>query len=62
MVLDLTKFLPGRDLQPGLLWVAEQIPGLVVAADKTEILAMASFWPSFNVPFFPEARIFILLK
>lgn len=37
----------------GLLWVVEQIPGLVVSADMTAVLALG-YWPSFNVPFFPE--------
>lgn len=53
MVLDLSKFRPGEALEPGLLWVAEQIPGLVVAADMTQTLAFG-YWPSFNVPYFPE--------
>lgn len=53
MVLDLNKFEPGKALQPGLLWVAEQIPGLVAAADMTSHLERG-YWPSYNVPFFPE--------
>ncbi|KAL4431400.1 hypothetical protein ABPG75_006656 [Micractinium tetrahymenae] len=53
MVLDLNKFRPREALQPGLLWVAEQIPGLVVAADMTQTLGFG-YWPSFNVPYFPE--------
>jgi hypothetical protein len=53
MVVDLNKFVPGEALRPGLLWVAEQVPGLVAAADMTPMLAFG-YWPSFNVPFFPE--------
>jgi hypothetical protein len=53
MVVDLAKFSPGNDPLPGLLWVAEQIPGRVVAADMTPTLALG-YWPSFNVPAFPE--------
>ena len=45
--------IPGEALRPGLLWVAEQVPGLVAAADMTDMLAFG-YWPSFNVPFFPE--------
>ena len=30
-----------------------QIPGLTVAADQTEVLARG-YWPSYNVPFYPE--------
>lgn len=53
-VLDLKRFQPGQELLPGLLWVAEQIPGLIEAADMTETL-LRGYWPSYNVPFFPEA-------
>ena len=53
MVIDLNRFVPGEALRPGLLWVAEQVPGLVAAADMTDMLAFG-YWPSFNVPFFPE--------
>ena len=30
-----------------------QIPGLTVAADQTSVLARG-YWPSYNVPFYPE--------
>jgi len=53
MVVDLSKFEPGTALRDGLLWVVEQIPGLVVGDDKTATLEMG-YWPSFNVPFFRE--------
>lgn len=56
MILDLKKFTPGKDLQPGLLWIAEQIPGLVASRDMTEQLARG-YWPSYNIPYFPEASI-----
>ena len=42
-----------QSVDAGLLWVAEQIPGLVVAADVTPALRLG-YWPSFNVPYFPE--------
>ena len=38
------------DYQANML---SQIPGLTVAADQTEVLAMG-YWPSYNVPFYPE--------
>ncbi|EIE19753.1 laminin A [Coccomyxa subellipsoidea C-169] len=53
MVLDLKRFTPGKELPAGLLWVAEQIPGLVASADLTEQLARGYF-PSYNIPYFPQ--------
>lgn len=53
MVVDLKRFSPGKELQPGLLTVIEQIPGLVLSADKTQTLERG-YWPSYNVPYFPE--------
>ena len=40
MVADLSKFEPGTTLRDGLLWVVEQIPGLVLGEDKTTTLEM----------------------
>jgi hypothetical protein len=37
MVVDMKLFSPGEELQPGLLTVVEQIPGLVVSADTTQV-------------------------
>jgi hypothetical protein len=37
MVLDLKRFVPRKQLQEGLLWVAEQLPGVVEAADMTQV-------------------------
>ena len=54
MIVDLKRFTPGSDLPAGLLWVAEQIPGLVASGDVTEQLARG-YWPSYNIPYFPEA-------
>ena len=55
MIVDLKRFTPGSDLPAGLLWVAEQIPGLVASGDVTEQLARG-YWPSYNIPYFPEVR------
>lgn len=41
MVIDLKRFSPGQELQAGLLTVVEQMPGLVVAADKTQVSSTA---------------------
>lgn len=53
MVVDLSKFERGKGVHEGLLVVVEQIPGLVVSGDQTEIL-MYGYWPSYNVPFYRE--------
>jgi hypothetical protein len=39
MVVDLKRFQPRKQLQEGLLWVVEQLPGLVEAADMTSTLS-----------------------
>ena len=39
---------------PGTLWVASQIPGLVVSKDVTDVLVQRGFWPSYNIPYFPD--------
>ncbi len=53
MVLDLNRFKPGNELPEGVLWVAEQIPGLVMYEDATDTL-LRGYWPSYNVPYFKE--------
>ena len=53
MVVDFNRFTPSKPLQPGTLWVVEEIPGLVEGADQTPTLARG-FWPSYNVPFYAE--------
>ncbi len=40
-------------LLPNTLWVVEQIPTLVVADDLTTVLQFG-YWPSYNIPFFPQ--------
>ncbi|KAM7034381.1 putative phospholipase B-like 2 [Acridotheres tristis] len=55
MVVDYNAFTPGRaSPAPGMLTVLEQIPGLVVVADQTELLYQQGYWASYNVPFFEE--------
>jgi hypothetical protein len=50
MVVDLKRVKLNASLEYGALWVVEQIPGLVVGKDETEILR-TGYWPSYNVPF-----------
>lgn len=53
MLVDLKRFTPGKALNSDLLWVCEQIPGLVAAGDETPTLERG-YWPSYNVPYFTE--------
>ncbi|XP_064024465.1 putative phospholipase B-like 2 isoform X2 [Pogoniulus pusillus] len=55
MVVDYKAFRPGRAEPPqGLLTVLEQIPGLVMVADQTELLYQQGYWASYNLPFYEE--------
>ena len=66
MVLNLNSLQQGQGISDsqeslqiqdtGLLWVVEQIPGLVYGEDVTSYLNLG-YWPSYNVPFFPEIYI-----
>jgi len=55
MIVDYNKFVPGEtNIQDGLLSVLEQIPGMIVSADKTDILRTQTYWSSYNLAYFPE--------
>ncbi|XP_060641422.2 putative phospholipase B-like 2 [Anolis sagrei] len=55
MIVDYKSFIPGKaDLQEGILTVLEQIPGMVIAEDKTKLLYEEGYWASYNVPYFKE--------
>jgi hypothetical protein len=51
MIVDTNLFVPGQALQPNLLTIVEQNPGLVVGGDATGELERGYF-PSYNVPYF----------
>lgn len=53
MVVDYKAFVPGGP-SPGsrVLTVLEQIPGMVVVADKTAELYEKTYWASYNIPSF----------
>ncbi|CAH0594464.1 unnamed protein product [Chrysodeixis includens] len=62
-IVDYKKFTPKRGksvgkVEDGLLWVVEQLPGYTEAADLTEDLKRTTYFPSYNIPFFP--RVFNL--
>ncbi|XP_004635999.1 putative phospholipase B-like 2 [Octodon degus] len=53
MVVDYKAFIPGKP-SPGsrVLTILEQIPGMVVVADKTSELYEKTYWASYNIPSF----------
>jgi len=53
MIIDTNKFNPGKPLEDGFFWVAEQIPGQIEFAELTNIVKFG-YWPSYNVPYFPD--------
>ena len=52
MVVDYNLFTPFEPLKPDTLWVLEQLPGLIQAADMTATLSYG-YWPSYNKAVFP---------
>ncbi|XP_078362141.1 putative phospholipase B-like 2 [Oculina patagonica] len=53
MVLDYKQFTPGEAIRPGTLLILEQLPGIIEAADMSVFLQENTYWPSYNVPYFP---------
>ncbi|GAB1290098.1 Putative phospholipase B-like 2 [Apodemus speciosus] len=53
MIVDYKAFVP-HGPSPGsrVLTILEQIPGMVVVADKTAELYKTSYWASYNIPYF----------
>lgn len=57
MILDLKQIdFDKKTLNENTLIINEQMPGKTVTADLTEVLKNKKFWPSFNIPYFPEVR------
>ncbi|XP_059532653.1 putative phospholipase B-like 2 [Myotis daubentonii] len=53
MIVDYKAFVPGGpSAGSGVLTVLEQIPGMVVVADKTAELYEKTYWASYNIPSF----------
>jgi hypothetical protein len=59
LVVDYKRFEPYASVVAGdgLLWVAEQMPGLVVAKDESERLSFGIF-PSYNQAYFEETQFY----
>ena len=56
IVLDMKLFTPGEDLVPNTLWIAEQLPGVVGARDRTSTLQYG-YWPSYNLYSIPQLAV-----
>lgn len=54
MIVDYKLFKPGKPLNPGLLYIIEQIPGLIHSEDMTHLLQKQTYWPSYNVAYFKD--------
>ncbi|XP_063769352.1 putative phospholipase B-like 2 isoform X2 [Pseudophryne corroboree] len=55
MIVDYNKFHAGAaEVPSGLLTILEQIPGMVIAEDKSDLLYQTGYWASYNVPYFTE--------
>jgi len=52
IVVDNKLFTKHQPIKPNTLWIAEQIPGYVISADKSDFLQKYQHWPSYNVPYF----------
>jgi len=52
LIVDYNKFTAKSPTD--VLWIVEQIPGLVVGADQTSVLKSQSYWASYNIPFYKE--------
>ncbi|XP_025789417.1 putative phospholipase B-like 2 [Puma concolor] len=52
MIVDYKAFVPGGPSpRSRVLTVLEQIPGMVVVADKTSELYQKTYWASYNIPY-----------
>jgi hypothetical protein len=54
IIVDYKLYTPGTGLTNGTLWILEQIPGYTESADVTQFLRTQGYWPSYNVPYFPN--------
>lgn len=56
MILNYNKFVPGRPVQAGLLYICEQIPGYIRSHDVSMMLETQRYFGSYNTAFDPEIR------
>merc|ERR1719359_1290183 len=55
-IVDYNRFVPGKPVPDGTLWVVEQVPGTSFKKDMTFMLRDKGFWASYNRPYFPKIR------
>jgi len=51
MIVDFKLFTAGAPLQPGTLWIAEQLPVQLYSEDVTSVLQEYGYWASYNQPY-----------
>lgn len=54
MVVNYNVFEPTKPLKDDVLWVLEQLPGMTVAKDVSDVLRTNGYWASYNIPYFDE--------
>lgn len=54
MIVDYKQFKPFHHIKRNTLWILEQLPGKIVFGDQSHHLRKHTYWPSYNVPFYPE--------
>jgi hypothetical protein len=54
MIVDMKLYQPNAPIVANTLWVTEQIPGLVISQDKSDVLREQGYWASYNIPYFSE--------
>lgn len=55
MIVDYKKFEKhSNQLNDGLFWIIEQLPGTTKAEDQTGTLRYQGYWPSYNIPYLPS--------
>ncbi|CAJ0941033.1 unnamed protein product, partial [Mesorhabditis belari] len=56
VIVDYKKFKPGLKKLPkqGLIHILEQLPGYIQHKDLSEYLIDQLYWPSYNMPYFPD--------
>ncbi|KAF2073649.1 hypothetical protein CYY_005034 [Polysphondylium violaceum] len=55
-VIDYKLFKPSQPIVPNTLWIVETAPGYYQSQDVSQYLSSASFWASYNRPFFVEIQ------